>query len=88
MIQIQRGCIIFSSYRWTIDTLKSLINKQGGYVVFLLLSEYSFIRDFRVIYKLHEVLILKFVFFSRFGTNVESNLRLLERRRGQQKVAL
>ena len=30
------------------DTLKSLINKQGGYVVFLVLSEYSFIRDFRV----------------------------------------
>ena len=29
-------------------TLKSLINKQGGYVVFLVLSEYSFIRDFRV----------------------------------------
>ena len=30
------------------DGLKSLINKQGGYVVFLVLSEYSFIRDFRV----------------------------------------
>ena len=29
-------------------TLKSLINEQGGYVVFLVLSEYSFIRDFRV----------------------------------------
>ena len=29
-------------------TLKSLINQQGGYVVFLVLSEYSFIRDFRV----------------------------------------
>ena len=28
-------------------TLKSLIN-EGGYVVFLVLSEYSFIRDFRV----------------------------------------
>ena len=26
--------------------LKSLINEQGGYVVFLVLSEYSFIRDF------------------------------------------
>ena len=31
-----------------VDTLKYLINEQGGYVVFLLLSEYSFIRDFRV----------------------------------------
>ena len=30
-------------------TLKSLINEQGGYVVFLVLSEYSFIRDFRVV---------------------------------------
>ena len=30
-------------------TLKSLINEQGGYVVFLVLSEYSFIRDFRVL---------------------------------------
>ena len=29
--------------------LKSLINEQGGYVVFLVLSEYSFIRDFRVL---------------------------------------
>ena len=29
-------------------TLKSLINKQGGYVVFLVLREYSFIRDFKV----------------------------------------
>ena len=29
-------------------TLKSLINEQGGYVVFLVLNEYSFIRDFRV----------------------------------------
>ena len=29
-------------------TLKSLINEQGGYVVFLVLSEYSFIWDFRV----------------------------------------
>ena len=30
-------------------TLKSLINEQGGYVVlFLFLSKYSFIRDFRV----------------------------------------
>ena len=29
-------------------TLKSLINEQGGYVVFLILSETSFIRDFRV----------------------------------------
>ena len=28
------------------------------------------------------------VSFSRFGTNVESNLRLLECRRGQQKMAL
>ena len=26
------------------DTLKSLINKQGGYVVFLVLSEYSTMR--------------------------------------------
>ena len=32
----------------SIDTLKSLINEQGGYVVFLVLSECSFIRDFRV----------------------------------------
>ena len=32
-----------------ITTLKSLINKQGGYVVLLVLSEYSFIRDFRLI---------------------------------------
>ena len=32
-------------------TLKSLINEQGGYVVFLVLSEYSFIRDFRVVGK-------------------------------------
>ena len=31
----------------TSTTLKSLINEQGGYVVFLVLSEYSFIRDFR-----------------------------------------
>ena len=31
-----------------VPTLKSLINEQGGYVVFLILSEYSFIRDFRV----------------------------------------
>ena len=30
-------------------TLKSLINEQGGYEVFLVLSEYLFIRDFRVI---------------------------------------
>ena len=30
-------------------TLKSLINEQGGYVVFLVLSEYPFIRDFRVL---------------------------------------
>ena len=30
-------------------TLKSLINEQGGYVVFLVLSQYSFIRDFRVL---------------------------------------
>ena len=30
-------------------TLKSLINEQGGYVVFLVLREYSFIRDFRVL---------------------------------------
>ena len=30
-------------------TLKSLINEQGGYVAFLVLSEYSFIRDFRVL---------------------------------------
>ena len=30
-------------------TLKSLINEQGGYVVFLVLSEYSFIRNFRVL---------------------------------------
>ena len=30
------------------NTLKSLINKQGGYVVFLVLRTYSFIRDFRV----------------------------------------
>ena len=29
-------------------TLKSIINEQGGYVVFLVLSEYSFIRNFRV----------------------------------------
>ena len=29
-------------------TLKSLINEQGGYVVFLVLSEFSFIRDFIV----------------------------------------
>ena len=29
-------------------TLKSLINEQGGYVVFLVLSEYLFISDFRV----------------------------------------
>ena len=29
-------------------TLKSLINEQGGYVVFIVLREYSFIRDFRV----------------------------------------
>ena len=29
-------------------TLKSLINEQGGYVVFLVLREYSFIRDSRV----------------------------------------
>ena len=28
------------------NTLKSLINEQGGYVLFLVLSEYSFIRDF------------------------------------------
>ena len=26
-----------------------VINEQGGYVVFLVLSEYSFIRDFRVL---------------------------------------
>ena len=32
-----------------LSTLKSLINEQGGYVVFLVLSEYSFIRDFRVL---------------------------------------
>ena len=30
------------------SSLKSLTNEQGGYVVFLVLSEYSFIRDFRV----------------------------------------
>ena len=30
------------------STLKYLINEQGAYVVFLLLSKYSFIRDFRV----------------------------------------
>ena len=29
-------------------TLKSLINEQGDYVVFLVLSEFSFIMDFRV----------------------------------------
>ena len=29
-------------------TLKSLINEQRGYVVFLVLSKYSFIMDFRV----------------------------------------
>ena len=29
--------------------MKSLINEQGGYVVFLVLSEYSFVRDFRVL---------------------------------------
>ena len=29
-------------------TLKSLINEQEGFVVFLVLSEYLFIRDFRV----------------------------------------
>ena len=37
----------FSPWNQTF-TLKSLINEQGGYVVFLVLSEYSFIRDFRV----------------------------------------
>ena len=31
-----------------LPTLKSLINEQGGYVVFFYLCEYSFIRDFRV----------------------------------------
>ena len=30
-------------------TLESLINEQGGYVVFKVLSEYSFIKDFRVL---------------------------------------
>ena len=29
--------------------MKSLINEQGGHVVFLVLSEYSFVRDFRVL---------------------------------------
>ena len=32
-----------------VHTLKSLINEQGGYVLFLVLSKYSFIRNFRVI---------------------------------------
>ena len=31
-----------------LDILKSLINEQGGYVVFLVLREKLFIRDFRV----------------------------------------
>ena len=30
------------------SSLKSLTNEQGGYVVFLVLREYSFIRNFRV----------------------------------------
>ena len=30
--------------------LKSLINEQGGYVLFLVLSKYSFIRVFRLAY--------------------------------------
>ena len=50
------GSLIRTSFRknfklWirpTMTTLKSLINKQGGYVVFLVLREYSFIRNFRV----------------------------------------
>ena len=32
---------------YVLSTLKSLINKQGGYVVLLVLSDYLFIRDFR-----------------------------------------
>ena len=49
---------IFPNFTFLVDniaisknTLKSLINVQGGYVVFLVLSEYSFIRDFRVLAK-------------------------------------
>ena len=38
--------VLFSGH---LVTLKSLINEQGGYVVFLVLSKYSFIRDFRVV---------------------------------------
>ena len=35
--------------------VKSLINEQGGYVFFLVLSEYSFIRDFRVYSKVKNI---------------------------------
>ena len=43
----KNGCN-FSS-KCQLLAVKSLINEQGGYVVFLALSEYSFIRDFRVL---------------------------------------
>ena len=35
-------------HTWFANTLKSLINEQGGFVVFLVLSKYSFIGDLRV----------------------------------------
>ena len=35
--------------KYQLSTLKSLINKQGGYVVFLVLCKYLFIRNLRVI---------------------------------------
>ena len=53
----------------TKKSLKSLINEQGGYVVFLVLREYSFIRDFKVCSCLN---ILIFVDAEVFHTTAQS----------------
>ena len=43
-----RKSIKCTNYLQIASTLKFLIDEQGGYVVFLVLSEYLFVRDFRV----------------------------------------
>ena len=40
-------------HTWFANTLKFLINEQGGFVVFVVLSVYSFIWDFRVAIATH-----------------------------------
>ena len=49
---LTKGLLLrISQLKKTTITLKSLINEQGCYVGFLVLSEYSFIREFRVMRK-------------------------------------